>query len=43
MTIPRALESLTVLQNGQVLAAGGETQNNVGQTSVTATAELFTP
>jgi len=43
MTIPRALESLTVLQNGQVLAAGGETQNNVGKTSITATAELFTP
>jgi len=43
MTIPRALHSLTLLQNGQVLAAGGETQNNVGKTSVTATAELFTP
>jgi hypothetical protein len=43
MTIPRALESLTVLQNGQVLAAGGETQNNVGKISVTATAELYTP
>lgn len=43
MTIPRTAHSLTVLQNGQVLAAGGETQNNVGTTSITATAELYTP
>lgn len=43
MTIPRAFHTLTVLQNGQVLAAGGETQNNVGKTSVTASAELFAP
>jgi N-acetylneuraminic acid mutarotase len=31
----------TVLQNGQVLVAGGETQNKKGQPS--ATAELYTP
>jgi hypothetical protein len=43
MTIPRAFHTLTVLQNGQVLAAGGETQNNVGKFSTTASAELFTP
>jgi hypothetical protein len=43
MTIPRTAHSLTVLQNGQVLAAGGETQNNVGTKSVTQTAELYTP
>ena len=43
MTIPRTAHSLTVLQNGQVLAAGGETQNNVGTKSITQTAELFTP
>ncbi len=43
MTIPRAFHTLTALQNGQVLAAGGETQNNVGKFSTTASAELFTP
>jgi hypothetical protein len=29
--------------NGQVLAAGGETQSNVGKFSVTASAERYTP
>ncbi len=43
MTIPRAFHTLTVLPNGQVLAAGGETQNNVGKFSITASAELYTP
>ena len=43
MTIPREFHTLVVLANGQVLAAGGETQNNKGQPSATATAELFTP
>jgi hypothetical protein len=42
MTIPRRFHTLTVLQNGQVLAAGGQTQNH-GQRSATATAELYTP
>jgi hypothetical protein len=43
MSIPRTGHTLTLLQNGQVLAAGGETQNNVGKHSITASAELFTP
>jgi hypothetical protein len=43
MTVPRELHALIVLPNGQVLAAGGETQNNKGQPSATATAELYTP
>lgn len=42
MTIPRAFHTLTQLQNGQVLAAGGETQDNVGKLSITASAELLT-
>ena len=43
MTTPREFHALIVLPNGQVLAAGGETQNKKGQPSVTATAELYTP
>ena len=43
MTIPREFHTLIVLPDGQVLAAGGETQNNKGQGSATAIAELFTP
>jgi len=43
MSIPRAFHTLTVLRNGQVLATGGETQNNKGEFSVTAGAELYTP
>ncbi len=43
MTIPREFHTLTVLPNGQVLAAGGETQNNKGTFNVTASAELYTP
>jgi hypothetical protein len=43
MTTPRELHTLTLLPNGQVLAAGGETQNNQGQPSATASAELYTP
>jgi hypothetical protein len=43
MSIPRAFHTFTVLPNGQVLAADGETQNNVGKFSITASAELFTP
>ena len=47
-SIPRDGHTLTLLPNGQVLAAGGYTQkNNTDPThstiSVTATAELFTP
>ena len=43
MTIPRHRHTATVLQNGQVLAAGGEMESNVGKFSITASAELYTP
>ena len=43
MTIAREFHTLTPLPNGQVLAAGGETQNNKGEFSATASAELYTP
>jgi hypothetical protein len=43
MSIPREDHTLTLLPNGQMLAAGGFTQNNAGKISVTASAELFTP
>jgi Galactose oxidase, central domain len=43
MTIPREFHTLTPLPDGQVLAAGGQTQNNKGTFSVTASAELYTP
>ena len=43
MTIPREFHALTQLPDGQVLAAGGETQNNKGEFSATASAELYTP
>jgi hypothetical protein len=43
MSIPREDHTLTLLPNGQMLAAGGYTQNNKGKITVTASAELFTP
>jgi hypothetical protein len=46
MSIPRDGHTLTLLPNGQVLAAGGYTQSNSqvnSKISVTASAELFTP
>jgi hypothetical protein len=46
MSIPRDGHTLTLLPNGQLLAAGGYTQNTNGNKrtiSVTASAELFTP
>lgn len=46
MSIPRDGHTLTLLANGQMLAAGGYTQNKRGNKttiSVTASAELFTP
>ena len=43
MTTPREFHTLIVLQNGQALAAGGETQNRKGVPSATASAELYTP
>ena len=46
MSIPREDHTLTLLPNGQMLAAGGYTQSNSQvnpKISVTASAELFTP
>lgn len=46
MSIPRDGHTLTLLPNGQVLAAGGYTQSNSQvnpKISVTASAEIFTP
>ena len=43
LNIARSSHSATLLMNGQVLAAGGQTENNVGKFSVTNTAELYTP
>ena len=43
MSIPREDHTLTLLPNGQMLAAGGYTQNNKGKITVTASAELFIP
>jgi hypothetical protein len=46
MNIPREDHTLTLLPNGQMLAAGGYTQSNSQvnpKISVTASAELFTP
>jgi hypothetical protein len=46
MSIPREDHTLTLLPNGQMLAAGGYTQGNSQvnpKISVTASAELFTP
>lgn len=39
----RAQHSATVLPNGQVLVAGGQTQDNKGNWFVTNSAELYTP
>ena len=43
MNVPREGHAAILLLNGQVLAAGGETQNNVGKVSMTNTAELYAP
>lgn len=43
MNVARSGHSATLLLNGQVLAAGGETQNNVGKFRMTNTAELYSP
>jgi hypothetical protein len=43
MNQARAVHTVTVLQNGQVLAAGGEVKNSNGTFSVLASAELYTP
>ena len=42
MTIPRFEDTATLLPNGQVLVAGGQTHKN-GVTTTTASAELYTP
>lgn len=39
----RAAHTATLLQNGQVLAAGGEVKTSNGTFSVLASAELYTP
>jgi len=43
MNVARVHHTATLLPNGQVLAAGGETQNKQGTPSLTASAELYTP
>lgn len=43
LNIARSGHSATLLTNGQVLVAGGQTENNVHKFSVTNTAELYTP
>jgi galactose oxidase-like protein/Kelch motif protein len=43
MNVARSGHLALLLPNGQVLVAGGETQNNVGKFSMTNTAELYTP
>jgi hypothetical protein len=43
MTIPRRYHTLTLLPDGQVLAAGGQTENKAGTFSSTASAELYAP
>ena len=42
MTIPRFEDTATLLQNGRVLIAGGQTHNSTGKPT-TASAELYTP
>jgi len=43
LNIVRSNHVAILLSNGQVLAAGGETENNVGKFSFTNSAELYTP
>lgn len=43
MTIPRHSHSATLLPNGKVLAAGGQTEDSKGKSTVVASAELYTP
>ena len=43
MTIDRYGHTMTLLSNGQVLIAGGETCNSAGTCSALATAELYDP
>ena len=43
LTIPRRAHSATLLPNGQVLAAGGQTEDSKGKSTVVASAELYTP
>jgi hypothetical protein len=43
MNVARSGHLAVLLPNGQVLAGGGETENNVGKFSMTNTAELYTP
>jgi hypothetical protein len=43
MNQARAVHTATLLQNGQVLAAGGRVKTPNGTFSVLASAELYTP
>ncbi len=43
MNVPRNDQSATLLPNGQVLAAGGETETSNGKFIDTSSAELYTP
>jgi hypothetical protein len=43
MTIPRHRHSATLLPNGKVLAAGGQTEDSKGKLTVVNSAELYSP
>jgi hypothetical protein len=43
MNQPRAVHTATLLENGQVLVAGGQVKRSTGGFSILSSAELYTP